>query len=152
MPHEHAEAIEEVVTQVLEQLAFIFADPADAGDVQEPPTGAVGVTLKFHGAGDGVLTVFSGPEVCEELAANLTDDAESDAEAGRQALMELVNVMCGQLLTAIAGREPVFDLEPPVLAEPDDAAWRSIVSDDRAVAFLIDDCPMLLRFDLQQAA
>lgn len=158
MPHEHAESIEQVVTEVLEQLAFVFADPAQADEMPGELGQGVAVRIGIHGAGTGTLTVVSGHAVCAELAANLTgEDADDiEPEAAAQALMELTNVLCGQLLTQIAGTEPVFDLEPPTLLHDTAQQWAALCADETAVAFLADDCPILVRLelssDLAQAA
>jgi CheY-specific phosphatase CheX len=152
MPHEHESIIEEVVTGVLEQLAFVFADRAEAEEMPAGTSGLIAVRMGVHGAANGVLTLVSGPEVCLELAANLTGAEPEDVEpelAG-QALMELANVMCGRLLTEIAGTEPIFDLDPPTTLDNPGQAWQALLNDEQALAFLADDCPLLVRFELDE--
>lgn len=154
MPHENREVIEQVVTEVLEQLAFVFADGAEHDELPGELSTAVAVSMGIRGAGVGRLIVASGLPVCQELAGNLlgSDPEESTNEQSTFALMELVNVLCGQLLTELAGTEPVFDLDPP---EPIDRAadtWRSLATDPSAVGFLADDCPMLVRLELETQA
>lgn len=151
MPHEHADTIEQIVTGVLEQLAFIFADRAEEDELPGSVDGLIAVSMGIHGAAVGRLTVVSGPEICCELAGNLTgEDPESvGPELATQALMELANVFCGQLLTEIVGVEPVFDLDPP---QPTEATWSTLCSDPNVVAFMADDCPMLVRLELDDIA
>lgn len=154
MPHEHADTIEQIVTGVLEQLAFVFADRAEADELPAGVDGAIAVSMGIRGAASGRLTVASGPGICLELAGNLTgqDPEEVGSELATQALMELANVLCGQLLTEIAGVEPVFDLDPPhPIADPA-STWSALCRDDQAVAFLAEDCPMLVRFELESSA
>ena len=158
MPHEHAESIEQVVTEVLEHLAFVFADPAEADELPAALTDGIAVRIGIHGAGTGTLTIVSGYQVCAELAGNLTgEDADDiDPQSAAYALMELANVLCGQLLTHIAGVEPVFDLEPPAVLDDPAGHWQRLRTDDQTVAFLADDCPIAVRLelgiDLAQAA
>ena len=155
MPHEHAEQIEQVFTEVMEQMAFIFVDPAESEELPAEVEGLLRVSMAFHGAAEGSVTLFTGSDVCVELAANITGDDEAaaaDPQVGRQALMELLNVICGQLLTTVAGSEPVFDLTPPQLDEADAAAWSEACADDQSLRFMADDQPFVLRFDYPAAA
>lgn len=151
MPHDHTETIEKTVTDVLEQLAFVFADHAEREELPADVESAIAVRMGIRGAASGQLTVISGPDVCLELAANLTgqDPDEVSSEVATQALMEFANVLCGQLLTEIAGVEPVFDLVPPGIMDDADAAWKTLCDDEYAVAFLADDCPILVRLELE---
>lgn len=150
MQHDHTEVIEQTVTDVLEQLAFVFADYAERGELPAEMESAIAVRMGIRGAATGQLTVISGPDVCLELASNLTGEAPEDinGEVATQALMELANVLCGQLLTEIAGVEPVFDLDPPESIPNMAAIWQALRDDEYAVAFLADDCPLLVRLEL----
>jgi CheY-specific phosphatase CheX len=154
MPHEHAEVIEQVVTEVLEQLAFVFADCAEHDELPSDQSSAVAVSMGIRGAGVGRLVVASGVTVCQELAGNLlgSDPEEATNEQSRFALMELVNVLCGQLLTELSGTEPVFDLDPPESIDDAAETWRVLTADPSAVGFLADDCPMLVRLELDMPA
>ncbi len=155
MPHEHAEQIEQVFTEVMEQMAFIFVDPAEAEELPDDVAGLLRVSMAFGGAAEGSLTLLTGAGVCTELAANITGDDEAaatDPEVGRQALMELLNVICGQLLTTVAGSAPVFDLTPPLITEADAADWADACADERALRFMADDQPFVLRFEYPAAA
>jgi len=52
------------------------------------------------------------------LAANMLGLEKEDAatlDHQYDALKELANVLCGNLLPAIAGPEPEFDVQPPVI-------------------------------------
>jgi len=152
MPPEHQPTIERVLTDVMEQMAFVFADPAEADELPAQLDDAVAVSLSFRGAASGSLELVTSASVCRELAVNLSgdDEAGDDPRLGRQALMELTNVICGQLLTAVAGPEPVFDLDPPRLGEGAEA-WTRMRADDGVLGFLAEDQPLLLRFDYPQA-
>ncbi|MEM1355080.1 MAG: chemotaxis protein CheX [Planctomycetota bacterium] len=158
MPHDHTEIIQEVVPEVLEQLAFVFADPAEADELPGGLEQGFAVRVKINGAATGSLTVVSGRDICAELAANLTGDDPEDVEpeSAEMALMELANVLCGQLLTRVAGVEPVFDLEAPTALDSPPEQWQALHDNEWTVAFLADDCPFLvlleLSADLAQAA
>lgn len=154
MQHEVREAIETVVSQVMEQMAFVFIDPAGEDDLPKAVEALLHVTLAFGGAGAGRLTLATTREVAMEVAENLAGDDEATQEVGEQALMELANVICGRLLTEVAGEAPVFDLQPPELVALDSGAAKAVMSDTDAGAavFLAGDQPMLVRFEMSDAA
>ncbi|MBX2851221.1 MAG: chemotaxis protein CheX [Phycisphaeraceae bacterium] len=158
MQHDQSEIIEQVATEVLEQLAFMFADPATPDELPETITEAYVAQIGIRGAATGKLTVVAGHEICAELTANITGEEadEVSIESAVMAIGELTNVLCGQMLTQIAGTDPVFDLEPPAILDHPQDHWGALVNDPNAVALLVDDCPMVvlleLKMDSAQAA
>lgn len=148
MPHEYCDVIETVVTNVTEQMAFVFIDPVEASELTDPPAQAVRVTLTFSGAGEGKLTVIADRTIGRELAANLTGADEVSDQEAEQAIKEVVNVIAGQLLTKINGTEPVFDLNPPEIEPLDTATWREQVQDPEVIALLAEGRPLLVHFKM----
>lgn len=151
MPHDHTDTITQVTSEVLEQLAFVFADPATTDELPETLSDAYAVSVGFRGDATGTLTVVTGHEICAELAANITgEDAEEvSTETGQLALSELANVLCGHALTEIVGNEPVIDLDPPQPIDDADRIWQALRSSTSSVALLADDCPVVLQLDLK---
>ena len=94
-----------VTNDTLERLAFLFAFPDDERS-QDGPEPAVTGRVEFSGLFCGSLIVRVSTSVIPELASNmlgLEDDAKISGEAQRDAFKELTNVICGNLLPAIAG-------------------------------------------------
>ena len=91
----HDETLRRVAEQTFENLAFMFALADDEAAGVEPEDLLIG-KVGFDGPFRGELT----------LRAPQTD-----------ALRELLNVICGNLLPEIAGSEAVFDVLAPRLAE-----------------------------------
>jgi hypothetical protein len=60
----------------------------------------------------------------------------------------MVNVICGHILTALAGEEPVFHLSPPHIR----AEHGELASDARTIAFRVEEEPVLLRFTADDSA
>jgi CheY-specific phosphatase CheX len=114
----------EVANETLEKLAFLFAFPDDErdGDGQEPAViGRVG----FNGHFDGSLLMIVSESVIPELAANmlgLEDDAEISTAEQQDAFKEILNVICGNVLPAIAGEKVEFNIEAPEIISQKDAA------------------------------
>ena len=117
----------EVTADTLEKLAFLFATPMDAPASMDEAS-LTTVRVEFAGAfAGGMELAVSGP-VLEELAANMlgADDGEPIAlEARLDALKELVNVVCGNLLPILGGGEAVFNIQAPVLVPDGHPGWAS---------------------------
>lgn len=103
--------------EVLEGLAFMVVTPGidfgmDAAD-------SINATVHFTGAFSGTFTVVAPEGILQELACNMLgmEDGEPCSEQQElDALGELGNVICGNLTRAMAGPEPVFNLERPVIS------------------------------------
>ncbi len=127
-----------VLSEVLANLAFMFDDEEPTGP--QPDQSWLEATISYNGPKSGTLTLNCPAEFSPFLASNLLgvspedEDAEQSAE---DALRELMNVLCGQYVTARHGVDDVFDLtipqvrqlsEPPLasLSDGEDSATTSI--------------------------
>lgn len=142
-----------VFGEVLEQMAFMFADAVDADEPPPPPDSPLLAHMTFRGAMAGKLSLAVTAEMCPEIAANLlgTEPEEAaDPKISRDALKELLNVTCGHVLTALAGDQPVFDLTVPQVEELTEDAWTALASAPETAALLVDDHPVLLSIELAE--
>ncbi len=152
MNPDHSETLTRVFTEVLEQLAFMFVEPADADDAPAPPD-PVSARMSFRGPCAGTVTLAVPREMAPVLAANvlgLDPDDDLGVQAARDALKELLNVTCGNLLTAIAGDEPIFDLTVPEVADTTTEAWAELAARPGTVYCLADDFPVLLSLEIAE--
>ena len=144
------EPVRHVFLEVLENLGFMFGDPVEKDELPSEVEGCLRAQISYQGPTRGRLTLLVPQSVAGELAANLlgldADDDGAQANAA-DALGELMNVTLGQLLTAMAGNEAVFDLSPPVVAEADAASWKQMRDDEQALAFLVEDRPAMLKLE-----
>jgi len=86
-----------------------------------PPTPDAAVYVEFEGPFSGRLVIKAYGGLLSVLAANML--GESDAPSQEQqhdALGEVANVICGNLLPSIAGSAEVFDLGTPLPADETD--------------------------------
>lgn len=117
--NQHDETVYRVAADTLESLALMFLVPEDESPQPRPRCNTY-VAASFTGPFDGVLTLAVSDSILPELAANmlgLEDGHGATPEQQEDALKELANVVCGNLLPAIAGKEPVFHIgAPEVLA------------------------------------
>ena len=112
-----------VAAETFETLALMFLMPEDeAGEFDQMPTKTVSVA--FTGPFTGTLFLAVSETMLPELAGNmlgLSDDgAGPDLDHQHDALKEVINVICGNLLPAMAGTEPVFEVCAPQLLETND--------------------------------
>ena len=115
-----------VSAETLEKLAFVFAFADEAplstdNDNVFIPAGPDNyqVRVAFEGPFSGSLVMDITPADLKEIAANMLGlnlgDPISDADQ-QDALKEVANVVCGNLLPVMAGKEAVFDIESPVVS------------------------------------
>jgi CheY-specific phosphatase CheX len=112
-------AVIEAAMHVFETAAFLTVWPATENDGELTPPD-VAARMGFHGPTSGTLTLRVASSVLPLLAENMLGECEADMalEKGQDALRELLNMICGNVLTAWHGEQPVFDLSPPeILAE-----------------------------------
>jgi hypothetical protein len=108
-------ALRRAATSTFELLGFLFATEEIDGEALDRPLAVRGV-VEFHGPVEGCLELRLTGDLVPELAANMmgTDEVPDEATC-RDAVGELVNVICGNLLPELAGYDAVFDLTPPLV-------------------------------------
>jgi len=115
--------IARVAQEVLETMAFALVLPGEPETASDGPV--VRSTVGFEGPFCGSVSLAVPEAVLPELAATMLGAEESGGPTPEQqsdALGELANVMCGNLVQALAGPEPVFRLDAPrVATEPETA-------------------------------
>jgi len=133
--------ITRIATETLQKLAFLFAFPDD-GRTDEGPEPAVTGRVEFSGLFCGSMVVRIAASALPELAANMlgsADDAEIAGEAQQDAFKELTNVICGNVLPAIAGDQAEFLIGVPATLCATDAP--SLIRRNTA------ECVVRLAFD-----
>ena len=154
MTDEYQATLETAISDVLEQQAFMFSDPCDKAELHPDSESYYHATLVFEGAVQGTLELAISIELSQELAANILGIEPDDtdiAEAAPDALKELLNVICGQFLTASYGSGSVFRLSIPDLKQTDPSGWDTLRDRENAVGFTLDDAPALACLSLEEA-
>jgi CheY-specific phosphatase CheX len=104
-----------------EELCFLFPD-SELQELQRHATVDVAVRVAFSGPFRGYLLIKVCGGLLPMLAANMLGQANAPPEEQQHdALGEVANVVCGNLLPRIAGAKEVFQLGPPQLVEWNDA-------------------------------
>ncbi len=113
------QTLESVVEETFEALAFMFPDGRDEPPppIESCPT----VSVAFTGPFEGELHLAVSPDMFGALAANMLGLEEGESPSENQkvdALKEMANVICGNLLPVISSPREVFDVhEPRIMAK-----------------------------------
>ena len=140
------EKLDQIITQIsidtLEKLAFMFAFPEDDGEEANgtgDANGHVRASVAFSGPFDGTLAIEMTLPELSELTVNmlgLDTDNEVTTEQRHDALKETLNVICGNMLPAIAGKKAVFNIEVPRIREPNESMAADSQQQPRSVVRL----------------
>jgi len=142
----------EVTADTLEKLAFIFTFPAEDAPATDGQNQEV-VRVDFSGPFDGGIELSLPSSALSELAVNMMGADDSDdlsIEQQRDALKELINVVCGNLLPVLAGHTEEFNLRPPYMVSDESTVW----NDSAAVGYLMLEngaCRVRMRVDRSPA-
>lgn len=115
-------ALHKAAILTFEELGFLFAmdDEGREQDVGPPGAGDANISssVRFHGPLSGTLVVTASPDLLPAVAANMLGEEEAPSLAQQyDSLGEISNVICGNVLPAIAGTDKVFHIAAPVVAE-----------------------------------
>ena len=152
MKRDMTKSLSKTFCNIIEKLAFMFGEPVDKIDLPASEGQEyVRAEMAYNGPLAGSLAIMMPRDLCPEIAANVLGAERFDstaAEHANDALKELLNVICGNILTAVAGEEPVFDLSVPSVSTADEIGWDDFLKRPETVAFLIDGTPVLLCFEV----
>ncbi len=150
--HPMKQTLVDVFSSTAEGFAFMFCEPFE-GDSPPPACGpCLQVHMSFQGPIAGTLTLAVPKPLCAEIAANalgLDMEGAANTSSMHDAIKELLNVTCGQFLTAYAGEEPVFDLSVPSVAPLDEAGWAALCADSGTAVLVMEEEPVLLHATLR---
>jgi len=107
-------ALEEATTRTFEDLCFLCPMPELEDEMADVPT-PVFARVDFSGAAKGHMELRVARPLLPVLAQNMLgafDDVPEDQQS--DALGEIANVICGNVLPALGGATAVYDLGKPV--------------------------------------
>lgn len=139
-----------VLFEVLEKQAFLFGDPGEEPDLASVDA-YLAASVSFAGAAMGRISLAVPAPMAAELASNFLGcepDDPAAAAAAADACKEILNIVCGHLLTDLYGPTPVFDLgvlEAGPLAAGAASDW---VAAEGGMALSVEGSPVLLRVEI----
>jgi CheY-specific phosphatase CheX len=99
---------------IFEELGFLMPS-TDRGESNEEMKTAM---VSFKGAFSGCLFVSVSSNLLPLLSSNMMGEEGSENHLLEQdALCEIANIICGNVLPAIYGFKPIFHLDAPVLTD-----------------------------------
>lgn len=114
MNESYEQAVLDAACHVFETSAFLTVLPHEVGpDLPQPDSCA---TMTFKGPVEGRVSMRVAAEVLDTIVDNLLEmqsDPDEQARRRNDVLKEMLNMLCGNLLTLHYGSNPVFDLSPP---------------------------------------
>lgn len=148
-----SEMVREVFAQVLEKQVFMFVEELAPEAFPPDESEWVEARMAFTGPFNGRLSLALPKGAEMEMAANfLGKDVDDPEVAGcaEDALKEILNVVCGHLLTTLAGEEPVFDLSIPKVFPLSQQECEAIAANPEVHGFDMEGRPVLLRFECSE--
>jgi hypothetical protein len=142
------ELLVDVLGSVLQDAAYVFAEPAEEPAAWSAPV--VAAEIAFASLKGGTLRLTVAPAVASEIAANMLGLDASDAAAcehGRLAVAEVLNVIGGAFVTRYFGTAVPSQLGLPRAEVRDGPAGGRRT----AVAAVLAECgaPVLLELDME---
>lgn len=115
-------ALQQVVETTFESMAFMF--PMEEQDAMPALDAPAIAAVTFTGPFAGRVTLEVSSEMLPELARNmlgLDDEIEPSLDQQHDALKEILNVICGNVLPELAGRKAEFAVNAPTVLDGLDA-------------------------------
>jgi CheY-specific phosphatase CheX len=100
--------------RILQEAAFAFIDQPAGG--YKPGGAFMACSVAFNGPFHGAMALAAGESLAATLAANMLGVDESDPDADQKkmdALGEILNMICGNVLPEIAGARAEFAITAP---------------------------------------
>ena len=135
------EELYRVAAETIESLALMFLMTEEDACVLDPEDVTV-AHVDFTGPFNGSLALSVTEELLPELAANMLGrpgEQDVPVEDQEDALKELANVICGNILPVVAGTEAVFNVcGPQIAGEDEDASVREGYAPAASTEFFIE--------------
>lgn len=150
MKPEHREIAGKVCSDVFEQLAFMFCEEIDIEDITPEADSYMLVQMTYCGGQTGTIEMIVPTRLAENLAINIMgidDTEEMEPGAASDALQEILNTICGRMMTAIYGEQVVIDLTVPHAQTITVQQWQELSARKEYLALDIEDEPVLIHFE-----
>jgi len=110
-----------VTAMAFEEMAFVFQSPELAEKYAGHAVEAV-ASVKFEGPFKGKLVLKAYQGLSRVIAANMLGEDEPSERQQYDALGEMANIICGNMLPSIADKQDIFHLNAPQIIREQPAA------------------------------
>jgi len=146
------EQLSRTFLEVVEQLTFMFGEPEGKDQLEVGGFDFMTAAINFQGDLNGELTIAVPDNITAEIAANILglepEDVQSE-EMRCDALAEMLNVVCGHVIMAIAGTDANFKLGAPVTGQAERDKLDLMIDSDDYMGLILDDNPVFLGLVLE---
>jgi len=122
MPERLNEILYRVAEEILESLAFMFP-VLDEERKKISNVFVWGASISFVGPFSGRMVILASEKILPDLVKNMLGlDAGEEVSLAQQhdALMELLSIVCGNVLPVVAGKKAMFNLDVPKILSPEE--------------------------------
>jgi CheY-specific phosphatase CheX len=114
-------ALLQAAVLTFEELCFLFPE-TELTEEQQRATADAAVCVRFQGPFHGALQVNLCGQVLSIVTANILGEEDAPTPAQQlDALGEIANIICGNLLPHIAGAHAIFQLDAPQVVDAAEA-------------------------------
>lgn len=116
-------SLQTAATSVLEAAAYALIEPPDGkGAVEAPGQWETGAVIRFTGSFSGALVAKTSEKLAGILATDMVglEEEYSESVDRNDAMKEILNIICGELLPGLFDNEDDYSVGPPMhIAGPD---------------------------------
>lgn len=110
-------ALQKAACGVFEELAFMML-ARDLDEVQKNAAFRMASTVNFHGPVSGRLVLAIYGDLVPTMASNMLGDLDVPTEFQQMdALKEMTNVICGNMLPHLLGEKAVYKIDAPSIID-----------------------------------
>ena len=109
-------ALCQAAARIFEEICFMFEAPELEEAFKDARIEAV-ASVEFHGPADGSLVIRVYKGLLSAIAANMLGEEAPSKKQCSDALGEIANIICGNILPAIHGSKEVFLVDAPQIIE-----------------------------------
>ncbi len=152
MPTDSRDRVSATFLDVVEKLTFMFGEAVPVDDLPETEGLHAEAWLTFSGDVCGRLAIIVPENLTPQIAGNILGLEPEDVLPGEMkndALCELLNVVAGHVVMALAGSKSNFTLSAPTFEVLDREAFAAVCADPDTATYLLDDNPVLLNLNRQ---
>lgn len=114
MNNKVTDALYQAAGLTFEELGFLFPTCEEtSSDSNATANFSNSVVVNFHGDGHGKIVLNVSPNLLPVIAENILGDEETSEEIQLDALGEVANVICGNVLPMIFGKASVIRMDAP---------------------------------------
>ncbi len=141
MPATYAIPLRRVVTSTFEDLALLLPEGRDTKNAHPAPL-AHAVRVAFTGPRCGFVDLRASADVLAAAARNMLAEERPTPELHLDALAEIANVICGNLMPELGDPRAIYRLDAPIavplnMAPQADAAFELPVEEGRVEVRLV---------------